>query len=71
VCTETCGDGYNFKKITGGTPCDDGGTAGGDGCSASCLVETGYTCTGGSKTTADTCSEVCGDGYNFNTAGTG
>jgi fibro-slime domain-containing protein len=35
-----CGDGLK----TGAETCDDGNTAGGDGCSASCAVERGFTC---------------------------
>jgi cysteine-rich repeat protein len=37
-----CGDG----SIRGAEACDDGNGASGDGCSASCLVESGYACTG-------------------------
>lgn len=35
--------------------CDDGNNADGDGCSSSCLVEQGYTCKGGSPSSADNC----------------
>jgi cysteine-rich repeat protein len=35
-----CGDG----KRTTAEGCDDGGTAGGDGCSANCTVESGFLC---------------------------
>jgi len=38
--------------------CDDGNNAGGDGCTADCTVEKGWTCQGG---TSD-CTHVCGDG---------
>lgn len=37
-----CGDGV----IESGEDCDDGNTKGGDGCSATCTVEAGYTCVG-------------------------
>jgi cysteine-rich repeat protein len=37
-----CGDGI----IDVGQACDDGDTSSGDGCSATCTVEPGYTCTG-------------------------
>ena len=37
-----CGDGL----VTGSEECDDGGTTTGDGCSASCEVESGYGCSG-------------------------
>lgn len=50
------------------TYCDDGNTKSGDGCSAGCLVESGYSCAGGSTTTSDVCSEICGDGINFKQA---
>jgi cysteine-rich repeat protein len=35
--------------------CDDGNAIAGDGCSASCLVETGYRCSGGSSSSASVC----------------
>jgi len=39
--------------------CDDGGT----GCNADCSgPKPGYTCTGGSATSATTCATACGDG---------
>jgi cysteine-rich repeat protein len=49
-----CGDG----SVAGGEPCDDGNTRSGDGCSASCQIEAGYTCTG----SPSLCTSVCGDG---------
>lgn len=51
---EVCGDGE--KEVSEG--CDDGDTSSGDGCSASCTVESGYSCTG---TTPSVCVEVCGN----------
>jgi cysteine-rich repeat protein len=30
-----------------------------------CHVEPGWACSGGSKTTADTCHETCGDKYHY------
>ncbi len=42
TCTPDCGDG----QILGGEECDDGNTGDGDGCSSSCIVEAGFTCTG-------------------------
>jgi cysteine-rich repeat protein len=42
--TVVCGDG---AVISGSEACDDGNTAAGDGCSPTCTVETGYTCSGG------------------------
>ena len=40
--TATCGNGV----VELGETCDDGHTAPGDGCSATCQTEVGYTCTG-------------------------
>lgn len=41
ICTPTCGDGQRFA----GEACDDGNLRDGDGCSATCTIETGFTCT--------------------------
>ena len=59
-----CGDGCR----EGQEQCDDGGTAGGDGCSATCGVEPGWACAasggGGAdgSCAADTCVSTCGNG---------
>ena len=63
--TEICGDGKQFNTIL--TYWDDGNNVGGDGCSNTWAIETGWTCTGGSATTLDTWTESCGDGKRFNT----
>jgi cysteine-rich repeat protein len=42
VPPSVCGDGL----ITGAEQCDDGNGASGDGCSAACVVEPGFLCTG-------------------------
>ena len=42
--------------------CDDGNTAAGDGCSAQCTKEDGYTCET-PNCTLSSCKTVCGDGY--------
>jgi fibro-slime domain-containing protein len=39
-CTSTCGDGIVLNEA-----CDDGNKTDGDGCSSTCTVEDGYTCT--------------------------
>ena len=39
--------------------CDDGNLTANDGCSATCTVDTGYTCTSASP---NVCSTTCGDG---------
>lgn len=57
TCTETCGDGKNLHTKT----CDDGNTKAGDGCDATCNVETYWTCNGGTVSTADVCHPICGD----------
>ena len=70
-CTPTgnvqtvCGDG----TIAGDEDCDDSNTASGDGCSATCEVETGFTCVGEPSNCASNCgdgaitgSEACDDG---------
>ena len=54
-----CGDGKRFE----GEVCDDGNIVGGDGCSSSCTIESGYTCVGGSLTAPDACSTTCEDGF--------
>lgn len=49
-CNEACGDG---SKMT--LPCDDGNTISGDGCSNTCSIEPGWTCSGGSGNSKDVC----------------
>ncbi|HEY5920588.1 MAG TPA: EGF domain-containing protein, partial [Kofleriaceae bacterium] len=44
-----CGDG----QVDGDEACDDGASTADDGCSASCRVEAGYTCTGSPSTCSD------------------
>jgi cysteine-rich repeat protein len=41
-----------------GEACDDGGNVSGDGCSPTCEIEPGWTCSGDPST----CSPICGDG---------
>jgi fibro-slime domain-containing protein len=48
ACNPTCGNG----SIELGEQCDDGNLTSGDGCSSTCQVETGFTCT--TKTNPDT-----------------
>lgn len=43
--------------VEAGEGCDDGNGGGGDGCSASCTVESGYACSG----SPSACATVCGD----------
>lgn len=42
--------------------CDDGNLLNGDGCSSSCQIEYGWSCSGGSLASADTCNAKCGNG---------
>jgi cysteine-rich repeat protein len=49
-----CGDGAIGPPET----CDDGGTSAGDGCSAACAIEPGWSCTGAPSL----CTPICGDG---------
>lgn len=51
---EACGD----ELIQSPEQCDDGGTEAGDGCSATCVVEQGFTCEG----EPSECTSECGDG---------
>ena len=44
--------------IVTGETCDDGNTAAGDGCSATCAIDVGFACTG----TPSVCAATCGDG---------
>lgn len=50
----TCGDGL----VEAPENCEDGDTVNGDGCSSTCIEETGWDCVG----TPSVCNEVCGDG---------
>ncbi|MBN2723033.1 MAG: DUF4215 domain-containing protein [Deltaproteobacteria bacterium] len=60
VCTPHCGDASRVgsETLTGG--CDDGNLIGGDGCSPTCFVEVGWTCSDG--TGMSMCTPICGDG---------
>ena len=68
VCTDIWGDGKKYTTLS--TSWDDGNANNGDGWSSTCTKETGWTCTGGSPTTKDVCSENCGDGIKFNSLST-
>ena len=49
-----CGNG----KVDSGEACDDGGTANGDGCSSTCLLENGEPCTNDNQCASDTCDTL-------------
>jgi cysteine-rich repeat protein len=53
-CGRECGDGI----LQGDEVCDDGNSFDGDGCSATCTIEGGWTCSG----TPSVCTPKCGDG---------
>ncbi len=53
--TSFCGDGR--RDAASGETCDDGNLNAGDGCSAVCRLEPGWTCAG----TPSICTSVCGD----------
>ena len=57
ITATTCGDGI----VDVGEECDDGGTAAGDGCGATCEVECGYTCTR-PLDGPSVCAPSCGNG---------
>ena len=56
----TCGDPVvcGDSAIGGAETCDDGNALAGDGCSATCAVEAGWTC----ATPGQPCTTTCGDG---------
>lgn len=61
--THTCGNGM----LSSAEACDDGNTAGLDGCDALCRVEVGWSCTssnpyGSGLGGLSSCKEICGDG---------
>jgi cysteine-rich repeat protein len=53
-----CGDGI----LQSGESCDDANVMGGDGCSATCLIETGYTCPTPGQPCVPGTTARCGDG---------
>ena len=64
TCLEVWGDGKRFNSNS--TYWDDGNTYNGDGCSSTCKVESGYSCTGGSSSVKDIWSDIWCDGKRFN-----
>ena len=53
-CTFVCGDG----SVDAGEGCDDSNATAGDGCDATCAVESGWQCAGDPSV----CTAICGDG---------
>ena len=61
-----CGDGS--LQSSNGEQCDDGNLSNGDGCSSSCLIETGWACT--SSSVSNKCMhKECGNGALNTSAG--
>ena len=64
IWIDICGDGLKFSSVS--TFWDDNNNANNDGWSSTWIVENGWTCSGGSSTSKDICSEIWGDGFRFN-----
>ncbi len=65
-CPKICGDGH----VVPGEQCDDGDGYSGDGCSSSCTIEPGWSCSfvGGMSFNPSACTaQVCGDGIRSGT----
>ena len=56
TCVEAWGDGKRNSVLS--TAWDDGNIINGDGWSSIWIIETGWVCSGGSSSSADTCSEI-------------
>lgn len=50
-------------------PCDDGNNINGDGCSSDCKIEVGFTCTGGSPNSKDSCTKTLPKALTFTSTG--
>ena len=59
-----------FRWISFITYWDDGNTKNGDGCNSLWAIETGWTCTGGSSSAKDICSDFWGDGKKYSSSST-
>ena len=60
ICAVPCGDGL---RVQGHEQCDDANTLDSDGCSSSCTIETGFTCSASPElaSSRDVCQQ-CGNG---------
>ena len=54
ICATQCGDGVIGAPVEA---CDDGNAVAGDGCDASCALESGWTCSAADAA----CAPICGD----------
>jgi len=61
TCSTICGDSI-FVSFT--ESCDDGNTAGGDGCASNCVVESDWECST-DISGKSLCKPICGDGKNI------
>ena len=73
VCVFNCIDGTN-SDLYGVTPnitrmkdCDDDNDVTDDGCTPLCNINTGWICENGTSSAPDTCTETCGDGFDYHT----
>lgn len=57
ACDTHCGDG----NVDADEQCDDGNQANGDGCSSTCVIEAGFTCTTMEKDDSSPCSSGSGN----------
>ncbi|MBL8681650.1 MAG: hypothetical protein JNK05_20955, partial [Myxococcales bacterium] len=60
----TCISGCGNARLDRGEACDDGNTTAGDGCSASCTIELGYTCTAPTNALANSSFAMGATGWN-------
>jgi cysteine-rich repeat protein len=60
--TSVCGDGRRNPVPAANEACDDGNTTAGDGCSATCQLETGFTCTGPANGLSSCSGAACNNG---------
>jgi cysteine-rich repeat protein len=65
----TCIAGWNFynpgSSYGSYKECDDGNLIEDDGCSTLCTINLGWKCGGGTLSSPDKCTEICGDGQNY------
>jgi cysteine-rich repeat protein len=60
--TSVCGDGRRNPVAAANEACDDGNTNSGDGCSATCQTEVGFTCTAVANTLSSCTGGACNNG---------
>ncbi|OMJ95821.1 hypothetical protein SteCoe_717 [Stentor coeruleus] len=55
IKNDACGNGLRFSTAE---QCDDGNNISNDGCDSFCMIENGYTCSGGSENSKDICKLI-------------